>query len=174
MLIATRVSFKPNFSSYSYRDEMVSDAIENCIRCVLNFDPERGENPFSYFTQVINFAFIRRIQKEKKQTLTKQRILAELPFDIYDIQEHCDGDEEYTNQFIEFLRENNAYGIPKDLEPKGRPKKDKGGDDKDDPHGALGGVLYDRDDDHGDDIEEEDGAVVMDPISPRMWEEDDE
>lgn len=71
MLIAQRVSHKPNFSSYSYREEMISDAIENCIMYIDNFDPAKSSNPFAYFTQIIHFAFIRRIQKEKKQQYIK-------------------------------------------------------------------------------------------------------
>ena len=68
LLIAKRLSTKPNFVNYSYRDEMISDGIENCISYFDNFDPEKSNNPFAYFTQIIYFAFLRRIQKEKKQT----------------------------------------------------------------------------------------------------------
>ncbi len=71
MLIAQRVSHKPNFSNYSYREEMISDGIENCIMYIDNFDPAKSSNPFAYFTQIIHFAFIRRIQKEKKQQYIK-------------------------------------------------------------------------------------------------------
>lgn len=65
--IATRLSTKPNFSGYSYKDDMISDGIENCLQYIHNFDPEKSSNPFAYFTQIIWFAFLRRIQKEKKQ-----------------------------------------------------------------------------------------------------------
>jgi hypothetical protein len=67
MLIAENLSHKPNFISYSFRDEMICDAIENCIMYFDNFDPKKSKNPFAYFTQIIYFAFIRRIHKEKKQ-----------------------------------------------------------------------------------------------------------
>lgn len=67
MKIAVHLSYKPNFSGYTFRDEMVSDGIENCLQYIDNFDPEReNPNPFSYFTQIIYFAFLRRIAKEKK------------------------------------------------------------------------------------------------------------
>ena len=64
--IATKLSCKPCFLNYSYRDEMISDAIENCILYFNDYDPDRGSNPFAYFTQVIYFAFLRRINKEEK------------------------------------------------------------------------------------------------------------
>lgn len=71
MMIAERLARKPNFFGYSYRDEMISDGIENCITYLNNFNPERTNNPFAYFTQIITYAFIRRIQKEKKQQYIK-------------------------------------------------------------------------------------------------------
>jgi len=73
MLIAENLSHKGNFVSYTFRDEMVADAIENCIMYFDNFDPKKSKNPFAYFTQIIYFAFIRRIQKEKKQLYVKYK-----------------------------------------------------------------------------------------------------
>jgi len=73
--IATHLSYKPNFINYTYRDDMISDGIENCLQYVKNFDPEKSSNPFAYFTQIIYYAFIRRIQKEKKQSHVKHRII---------------------------------------------------------------------------------------------------
>ena len=55
----------------SFREEMISDGIENCLLYINNFDPAKSQNPFAYFTQIIYFAFIRRIQKEKKHLYTK-------------------------------------------------------------------------------------------------------
>lgn len=75
LLIAQRLSYKPNFINYSYREEMISDGIENCISYIDNFDPAKSDNPFAYFTQIIYFAFLRRIQKEKKQLYVKHKIL---------------------------------------------------------------------------------------------------
>ena len=65
--IATRLATKPNFSGYSYKEDMISDGIENCLLYINNFNPEKSQNPFAYFTQIIWYAFLRRIQKEKKQ-----------------------------------------------------------------------------------------------------------
>lgn len=73
--IATRLSFKPNFINYSYREDMISDGLENAVICINNFDPEKSKNPFAYFTQVIYYAFIRRIQKEKKQLYVKHKVI---------------------------------------------------------------------------------------------------
>ncbi len=71
--IAQHLSYRPNFIGYSYREEMVSDGIENCLMYCSNFDPAKSSNPFSYFTQIIYYAFLRRIQKEKKQQYIKFR-----------------------------------------------------------------------------------------------------
>jgi hypothetical protein len=71
--ICNRLSTKPNFMNYSYRDEMVADAIENCVSAAHSFDPEKSSNPFAYFTQIAWNAFIRRIHKEKKQAYIKHK-----------------------------------------------------------------------------------------------------
>ena len=71
--IATHLSYRPNFINYTYKDDMISDGIENCLQYASNFNPEKSNNPFAYFTQIIYYAFIRRIQKEKKQTHVKNR-----------------------------------------------------------------------------------------------------
>lgn len=65
--IGTRLATKPNFSGYSYKEDMISDGIENCLLYINNFNPEKSSNPFAYFTQIIWYAFLRRIAKEKKQ-----------------------------------------------------------------------------------------------------------
>lgn len=72
-MIANRLSTRPNFIGYTYRDEMVSDGIENCLMYLHNFNPDKSKNPFAYFTQIIYYAFIRRIQKEQKQQYIKHK-----------------------------------------------------------------------------------------------------
>jgi DNA-directed RNA polymerase specialized sigma24 family protein len=64
-----------------FRDDMISDGIENCVQYIHNFNPERSQNPFAYFTQIIHFAFLRRIQKEKKQLEIKNKIIERTGFD---------------------------------------------------------------------------------------------
>src|SRR6056300_345989 len=73
--IATRLATKPNFSGYSYKEEMISDGLENAIQALGNFDPEKSHNPFAYFTQIIWYAFLRRIDKEKKQLYIKHKVV---------------------------------------------------------------------------------------------------
>ena len=75
LAIANNLSRKPNFVNYTFREEMVSDGLENCINYLHNFDPEKSKNPFAYFTQIIYFAFLRRIEREKKQLYIKQKSL---------------------------------------------------------------------------------------------------
>ena len=56
--IATHLSYKPNFVNYMFREDMISDGIENCVQYIHNFDPEKSKNPFAYFTQVIHLSLI--------------------------------------------------------------------------------------------------------------------
>ena len=102
--IATHLSYRPNFINYTYREEMIGDGIENCIRYAKNFNPEKSKNPFAYFTQIIYYAFIRRITKEKKQSAIKQKIIDNTATPTYDVME---GDDTvYENTYMEFLRDN--------------------------------------------------------------------
>jgi DNA-directed RNA polymerase specialized sigma24 family protein len=73
--IATRLASRPNFSGYTYKDDMISDGLENAIQALGNFDPEKSSNPFAYFTQIIWYAFLRRIDKEKKQMYIKHKVI---------------------------------------------------------------------------------------------------
>ena len=95
--IATHLSFKPNFVNYMFKDDMISDGIENCIQYLHNFNPEKSQNPFAYFTQIIHFAFIRRIGKEKRQLEIKNKILERTGFDeVFTDDNHIDGGN-YSN-----------------------------------------------------------------------------
>ena len=73
--IAENLSHRPNFINYPFREDMIGDGIENCLQYAHNFNPEKSENPFSYFTQIIYYAFLRRIEKEKKQAYIKYKCL---------------------------------------------------------------------------------------------------
>ena len=90
--IATHLSYKPNFVNYTFRDDMISDGVENCVQYIDNFDPEKSQNPFAYFTQIIYYAFLRRIQKEKKQLEIKNKILEKTGYDHVMYTESYDGD----------------------------------------------------------------------------------
>ena len=97
MKIAEGLSHKPNFINYTYRDEMMSDGIENCLQYFDNFDPAKSKNPFAYFTQVIYFAFLRRIGKEKKQTYVKYKATEQMG--ILDEMELMEFEDGTTKQF---------------------------------------------------------------------------
>ena len=109
--IANHLSYRPNFINYTFRYYMISDGIENCLQYLDNFNPEKSNNPFAYFTQIIYYAFIRRIQKEKKQITIKQRMIQESNYD--DLALQPGEDREFKNQFTEFLKKN----MPADAEP---------------------------------------------------------
>ena len=79
--IATHLSYKPNFVNYMFRDDMISDGIENCVQYIHNFDPEKSRNPFAYFTQIVYYAFLRRIAKEKRQMDIKEKIIEKSGYD---------------------------------------------------------------------------------------------
>lgn len=116
--IANHLSYRPNFINYTYRDDMISDGIENCLQYLHNFNPDKSNNPFAYFTQIIYYAFIRRIQKEKKQTTIKQKMIAEGNYD--DMTLNPGEDRDFKNQFSEYLRAN----LPRE-ETSEEDKKDK-------------------------------------------------
>ena len=102
--IANHLSYRPNFINYTFRDDMISDGIENCLQYLDNFNPKKSNNPFAYFTQIIYYAFIRRIQKEKKQVTIKNRLITESNYDDMTLQPG--EDKEFKNQFTEFLKKN--------------------------------------------------------------------
>ena len=120
MKIATHLSYKPNFVNYSFRDEMIADGIENSLQYIDNFNPEKSQNPFAYFTQIIYYAFLRRIQKEKKHLYSKYKLSEHMNIfgETTDRQSHDYGinyddgikynewTEEYMAEFVENFEEN--------------------------------------------------------------------
>ena len=117
--IANHLSYRPNFINYTYRDEMISDGIENCLQYVHNFNPDKSNNPFAYFTQIIYYAFLRRIQKEKKQAHVKNKLIENMTVDESLID---GGDENFDNPFIDYLQKN---FLPDEDVYKPKKKKDK-------------------------------------------------
>lgn len=117
--IANKLSHKPNFIGYSYREDMILDGIENCIQCVDNFDPTKSGNPFAYFTQVIYFAFLRRIAKEKKQSYIRGRLVQEMAFEAFEVQEH-DEDGDFMTAYNSFIQTHQNFD---DTFMKKKPKK---------------------------------------------------
>ncbi len=108
MKISEGLSHRPNFVRYTYREEMVMDAVENCLKAIHNYDVDaatRSGNPnaFAYFTQICWYAFLRRIAKEKKQQDIKLKYIAQSPFGDF----IADGDEESiaaAHAFVDQLR----------------------------------------------------------------------
>lgn len=101
--MAQHLAFKPNFVNYMFKEDMISDGIENCVQCVTNFNPERSTNPFAYFTQVIYYAFLRRIQKEKKQLEIKSKIIERSGFDqVFSVDDLTNG----TNSDYNTIKDN--------------------------------------------------------------------
>lgn len=108
--IAEGLSHKPNFIRYTYREEMVMDAVENCIKAIMNYNVEAATrtgapNAFAYFTQICYFAFIRRITKEKKQQDIKFRYIEHAGIeDFLTNPEGSGGSDFVENGFIDVLK----------------------------------------------------------------------
>lgn len=104
--IANHLAYKPNFVNYMFKDDMICDGIENCIQYIDNFDVERT-NPFAYFTQIVYYAFLRRIAKEKKQLEIKSKIIERSGFDELFSADVSDLGGEYSN--MNGIRDNINY-----------------------------------------------------------------
>lgn len=106
--IANNLAKKPNFANYTYKDEMVSDSVENCIMYATNFDPKKSRNPFAFFTQIIYYAFLRRIQKEKKQMFIKMKCFEQNDptgrFRNWMEEEHLKYEDSSQSPFVEFIQ----------------------------------------------------------------------
>jgi len=125
--IAQHLSFRPNFINYTFKEEMISDGIENCLQYIDNFNPEKSNNPFAYFTQIIYYAFLRRIQKEKKHLFVKFKMTEQT--NLFDTtaatQEHdntknfkdeikvSEWTQQYMNEFISDFETNKRRKIKK-------------------------------------------------------------
>ena len=117
--IATHLARKPNFANYTFKQDMISDGVENCLLYIDNFDHEKSKNPFAYFTQIIWYAFLRRIQKEKKQMYIRFKsshnmMMNGATYESDEVQLHLNTSADYINSFIE------------DFENKLNKTKDKG------------------------------------------------
>ena len=125
--IAEGYSHRPNFINYTYREEMVSDGIENCLMYFENFDPNKSSNPFAYFTQIIHYAFLRRIDKEKKQLYVKYKSTEHVGImDEFEMLEFDDGTSrqfelydnisEFIHNYEETRKKKKKANKPKGLE----------------------------------------------------------
>ena len=107
--IATHLSYKPNFVNYMFREDMIGDGIENCVQYIHNFNPEKSTNPFAYFTQIIYYAFLRRIQKEKKQLEIKTKIIERTGFEqVMVVEEGAGGSSSDYNTIKDNIQYKNS------------------------------------------------------------------
>ena len=121
MKIATHLSYRPNFVNYMFREDMISDGIENCVQYIHRFDVERT-NPFAYFTQIVYYAFLRRIAKEKRQNELKERMIDNFGASLsFTESEHSDGhNDDYIMEHAKTKHDDFMLDGPK-------PKKKKKG-----------------------------------------------
>ena len=119
MKIARGVAMKHNFRNYSYINDMISAGVEVCLKHVLSFNPEKSNNPFSYYTQAIWFAFLHVIDKEHRQTDLKRRAFLNTDIDAFDLQDH-DESGEFTISIADFI---NSMGTEKKVEKKEKKQK---------------------------------------------------
>ena len=124
LLIAERLATRPNFVNYPYKDEMIGDAIENCLIAANNFDPDKSSNPFAYFTQITYFAFLRRIQREKKQDTIKYKMMeaADAKGELASI---LDPDGNSTDPYADYLKLNPSDVVKTETTKKKKPRKKK-------------------------------------------------
>ena len=119
--ICEHLVMRPNFINYTFRDDLISDGIENCLLYAHNFNPEKSKNPFSYFTQIIHHAYVRRIVKERKLMhikylyVERSGILQQLSIDGED-------NKKISNQYVEYLHTHEKYA---ENPHKKKPKKPK-------------------------------------------------
>ena len=139
--IATNMGKKRNFMSKKYeimKEDMIMDAVTNCIKYVDNFDPEKSSNPFSYFTQICYFAFIGRIRQEDAHKYIRYKsILESSAMEDFADLETLDEDSsavdgangEFSNEFIEdFVRNyEEKHNINAKKQARGRKKHNVGG-----------------------------------------------
>lgn len=129
MKIAVNLSRAPNFLNYSFKEDMIGDGVENCLMYFRNFDPEKSKNPFSYFTQIIWFAFIRKIGKEKKQSYVKYKMTEQSGIDFeLESQNGYDDDSSHSRHPHEGLYDNiseSIYQFEEKMEKKKKKRKKK-------------------------------------------------
>ena len=122
--IARGYARKPSFSQYSFKEEMIDDGVENCLMYMHNFNSVKYKNPFSYFTQFVHYAFLRRIAKEKKQVYIAMKLMMEsgiLETQEHDENNYGDARPETNNDYRDsFIRD---FEDRRELKEKGRQQR---------------------------------------------------
>ena len=121
--IATKLANRPNFINYSYKDDMILDGIENCIQYFHNFNPEKSKNPFAYYTSIIYYAFLRRIDKEKKQSYIRGKMIRDNTIEAFELQGHDNDHDEFHNSYISFMQDNGTFDYSYEDKKKAKRKK---------------------------------------------------
>jgi hypothetical protein len=128
--ISEGLSHRPNFVRYTYREEMVMDAVENCLRAIGNYNIETATrtgkpNAFSYFTQICYFAFIRRIAKEKKQQDIKMKFIEKMGIEDFTQMGMDEAGAAETMAYVDTLRQRISTVRAKDVAVKDFAAKEK-------------------------------------------------
>lgn len=142
LAIATRLSTKPNFINYSFREDMISDAVENVLLYLNNFNPEKSQNPFAYFTQITHYAFIRRIEREKKHQYTKYKWAIHKAH-LHEDHTTLDGDSVATD--TPWASYDNVQEFVRSFEMKLRKNAERNTKDRDEEDVVSFDILDDRD-----------------------------
>jgi DNA-directed RNA polymerase specialized sigma24 family protein len=129
--IATHLSRKANFVNYTYKEEMISDAVENCCNYITNFDIEKSKNAFAYITQICYYAFIRRITREKKQQKIKFKLIEEAGIPgLYDLFADKDSlhEKDPAKEIVDNipLSQHDLEGLAEETRQKNKKKKKRG------------------------------------------------
>lgn len=120
--IATNFAKRPLYYGRTYKDEMIQDAIVNCVRYFDTFDPERTKNPFSYFSQCCYYSFLATIVNERDQAYTRSQIAKNVNIDKFTSQEH--DNSEIANEYIEYLNSLQKTDYSKYYEKKPKLKRE--------------------------------------------------
>jgi len=119
LAIAKNLATKSNFGGYSFREEMIGDGCENCLRYLHNFDPDKSSNPFGYLTLIMWRAFVRRIEREKTESYTKHKMI----LSNADLYESIQG--ELSATMLDSLSLDKSSDIVRSFEDKQDRKKNK-------------------------------------------------
>lgn len=122
--ISTKLANRPNFINYSYKEDMILDGIENSIQYFDNFNPEKSSNPFTYFTTIIYYAFLRRIDKEKKQSYIRGKLIRDNTIEQFELQGHDSaGDDDFQNTYVGFMQDHGTFDHDYEAKKKAKRKK---------------------------------------------------
>ena len=124
--ICENIKYRPNFINYTYHDDMVSDGLESCLLYAHNFNPDKSKNAFSYFTQIVFYAYVRRIKKEQKQSFVRYKVIEHeglLNNTANHIETADESDKKILTAYTDYLKSHDHYGEMIEKQKKKREKK---------------------------------------------------